>query len=90
MTMMSTLATEERIEKGDHHMTPEKEEEEAILMKREDIGIDQIQEIEEATMAPVDLGGEGIAGRVSSSRGLLLQAPLFPRDLSCKTVFNVL
>ena len=82
MTMMSTLATEERIEKGDHHMTPEKEEE-AILMMREDIGIDQTQEIEEATMVPADLAGEGIAGRVSLSRGLLLQAPLLPRDQCC-------
>ena len=89
MTTMSTLATEERIEKGDHHKTPEKEEEEAILMMKEDIGIDQTPGIGEITMVPADLGGEGTAGRVSSSRGLLLQAPLLPRDLSCKTVLNV-
>ena len=83
MTMKSTQATEERIEKEDTHMTPEEEEKEVTLMMKEDIGTDQIQEIGEATMAPVDLGGEGTAWRVSSSRGLLLQAPLLPRHQCC-------
>ena len=83
MTTRSIPATEEEIETGNHHMTPEKEEEEEIPIMREDIGIDQTQEIEEATMVPADLGGEGTAGRVSISRGLLLQAPLLPRDQCC-------
>ena len=90
MTMKSTQTTEERIEKEDTHMTPEKEEEEVTLMMTEDIGTDQTRGIGEAIMAPADLGGEGIAGRVSSSRGLLLQAPLLPRDQCCKIAFNVL
>ena len=33
---------------------------------------------EETTMGVAGLGGEGTAGRVSVSRGLLLQAPLLP------------
>ena len=83
MTTRSILATKEGTEIENHHMTPGKEEEEAILMMREDTGIDQTLEIGEATMVPADLGGEGTAGRVSISRGLLLQAPLLPRDQCC-------
>ena len=90
MIMKSTQTIEERTEKEDTHMTPEKEEEEVTLMMTEDIGTDQTRGIGEATMAPADLGGEGIAGRVSSSRGLLLQTPLLPRDQCCKIAFNVL
>ena len=90
MIMRTIQCIEEKTEIEDNHMIPEKEEEGATRMMIEDIGKGQIQEIGEAIMAPVDQGGEGSAGRVSSSRGLLLQAPLLPRDLSCKTVFNVL
>ena len=89
MIMKTTQSIEEKTEKEDNHMIPEKEEEGVTLMMKEDTGTGQIQEIGEAIMAPVDQGGEGSAGRVSSSRGLLLQAPLLPRDLSCKTVLNV-
>ena len=80
MTRKSTPTT--KVEKGkeNHHMTPEIEEEEALHMKIEDIGRDLTQEIGGTTMALADLGGEGTAGRVSTSRGLLLQAPLLPRD----------
>ena len=60
-----------------------KEEREALHMKIEDIGRDLTQEIGGTTMALADLGGEGTAGRVSTSRGLLLQAPLLPRDQCC-------
>ena len=41
MIMKSTQITEERTEKEDTHMTPEKEEEEVTLMMTEDIGTDQ-------------------------------------------------
>ena len=90
MIMKTTQSIEEKTEKEDNHMIPEKEEEGVTLMMKEDTGTGQIQEIGEAIMAPVDQGGEGSAGRVSSSRGLLLQAPLLPRDQCCKIVFNVL
>ena len=90
MILRTIQFIEEKTEIEDNHMIPEKEEEGATRMMIEDIGKGQIQEIGEAIMAPVDQRGEGTAGRVSSSRGPLLQAPLLPRDLSCKTVFNVL
>ena len=38
----------------------------------------ETQGIEEITMGVAGLGGEGTAGRVSVSRGILLQAPLLP------------
>ena len=81
--MRSTLTTKEEREIGNLLMTQEKEEEEAPLMMKEGIETDQILEIGETTMVLVDLGGEGTAGRVSTSRGLLLQAPLLPRDHCC-------
>ena len=81
--MRSTPTIKEEREIENHHMTLGKEGEEAPHMKKEDIGIGQILEIGETTMVPADLGGEGTAGRVSTSRGLLLQAPLLPRDQYC-------
>ena len=89
MIMRTTQFIEEKTEIEDNHMIPEKKEG-VTRMMIEDTGTGQIQEIGEAIMAPVDQGGEGSAGRVSSSRGLLLQAPLLPRDQCCKIVFNVL
>ena len=80
--MMSTPTTKEEKGKENHHMILEIEEE-APHMKTEDIGRDLTQEIGGTTMALADLGGEGTAGRVSTSRGLLLQAPLLPRDQYC-------
>ena len=83
MIMRSILTTKEETEIENHPMTLGKEGEEAIHMMREDTGIDQTPEIEEVTMVPADLGGEGTAGMVSTSRGLLLQVPLLSRDQCC-------
>ena len=55
---------------------------EAPHMMKEDIGEKEVtqetQEKEETIMERAGLGGEGTAGGVSVSRGLLLQAHLLP------------
>ena len=83
MIMRSIPTAKEESEIGNHPMTLGKEGEEALHMMRGDTGRDQTPGIEEVTMVPADLGGEGTAGRVCISRGLLLQAPLLPRDQCC-------
>ena len=78
MIRKNTLTTKAERGKENLHMIPETEEEEAPHMKIEDTEKEVTKGTEETTMVPADLGGEGTAGRVSISRGLLLQAPLLP------------
>ena len=78
MIRKNTLTTKAERGKEDPHMNQETEGEEAPPMMIEDTGKEVTPGTEEATMVPADLGGEGTAGRVSISRGLLLHAPLLP------------
>ena len=82
---MSILHTLEEKEKEDLPMMKIRnhtEGKEAPHMMKEDIGEKEVtqetQKKEETIMVVVGLGGEGTAGGVSVSRGLLLQAPLLP------------
>ena len=78
ITRKSSLPTKAERGREDPLMNQETEGGEAPPMMIGDTEKGVTPEIEEITMEAAGLGGEGTAGRVSVSRGFLLQAPLLP------------
>ena len=74
----SSLPTKADRGREDPLMNQETEGGEALPMMTGDTEKGVTPEIEETTMVAAGLGGEGTAGRVSISRGFLLQALLLP------------